>query len=71
MSAVIIPFPTRSRAPAWPDGQLGIELERLAVLLQEAGNRQPGHSVTLAKAREAALAAYHLHREVCSQRAKP
>lgn len=71
MSSNIIPFPTATRAPAWPDGQLGIELERLAVLLQRAGNRQPGNYVSLAKARAAALAAYRLHQEVRQQRAQP
>ncbi|MEN5004043.1 hypothetical protein [Stenotrophomonas indicatrix] len=69
MTATIIPFPTRD--PAWPDGQLGVELERLAVLLQEAGNRQPGNYVSLAKARAAALAAYHSHQVVRQQRAQP
>lgn len=62
MTAIIIPFP--ARAPTWPDGQLGVELERLAVLLQKAGNRQPGKYVSLAQARAAALAAYQ-------QRAQP
>ncbi|WP_127564989.1 hypothetical protein [Stenotrophomonas indicatrix] len=71
MSSNIIPFPARRRAPAWPDGDLGAELEKLALLLQERANRQPGHYVSLDKARAAALGAYELHRQVRQQRAQP
>lgn len=58
MSATIIPFPNRSRPADWPDGDLGRQLDGLAVLLQTHGNRHPGPSITLTKAREAALSAY-------------
>lgn len=61
MNAIIIPFPTLTRPAGWPDGELGLALDKLADLLQTIGNRAPGPRVTLAKAREAALIAYREH----------
>ncbi|WP_440977567.1 hypothetical protein [Stenotrophomonas maltophilia] len=71
MSAIIIPFPNRSRPEGWPDGELGLELDGLADMLLAFGNRSPGPRVTLAKAREAALIAYREHVAIQKRRTCP
>lgn len=62
MSAVIIPFP--SRQSRWPDGVVGVELDKLAELIHHRANRQPGEPVTLDAARAATLHAFESMRGV-------
>lgn len=56
MSAAIIPFP--SRQSRWPEGLVGVELDKLAALIHQRANLQPGEPVTLAAARAATLQAF-------------
>ena len=62
MSANVLPFPTREKT--WPDGAVGAELEKLAEMIHERANRQPGDPVTLAAARAATLHAFESMRGV-------